>query len=135
MASHGSRGRNLAAKKKRRAARTSRATGTPSPTLPQALYTVPIWQYPFAAHMLIQQMPELTHTDALVLMLSEPVRWQNADGRVSSIVPAEVMASTGESCEAFVAAIKALHELGSLSWDDARHLHIETFPENYPIES
>lgn len=130
MGKQGSRGQNLAAKKRRRAARTSRSAAMPSPTLPRVKYTVPIWQYPAAARLLAEQMPEMTHTEALAFMLSEPVNWQSTEARVSSIIPAEVITDTGESVETFIASIEVLHELGSLAWDDTRRVHIQTFPDD-----
>lgn len=133
MGKQGSRGQNLAAKKRRRAARAGKSASTPSPTLLQARYTVPIWQYPSAARILTEQMPELTHTEALTLMLAEPVNWQNTDGRISSIIPAEVIASTGESVETFIASFEVLHELGRLAWDNIRRVHIQTCPDDDPV--
>lgn len=123
----GSRGKKLAAKKKRRADRAKRALTPTNPTIMHL--TLPIWAYPDAAESLAEEMPDMTTSEALDYLLTEPVGWQTETGRVSSIVPADVVAETGETNETYVAALDQLHELGLLDWDDRRRVHIQSIPE------
>lgn len=123
----GSRGKKLAAKRKRRADRAKRALTPANPTLTHL--TLPIWAYPEAAEALAEEMPDTTASEALDYLLTEPVGWQTETGRVSSIVPADVVAETGETNETYIDALAALHELGLLDWDDRRRVHIQTIPE------
>ena len=123
----GSRGKKLAAKRKRRADRAKRALTPANPTLTHL--TLPIWAYPEAAEALAEEMPDMTAPEALDYLLTEPVGWQTETGRVSSIVPAEVVAETGETNETYIDALATLHELGLLDWDDRRRVHIQTIPE------
>lgn len=122
-----SRGKKLAAKRKRRADRTKRALTPTNPTTTHL--TIPIWAYPEAAEALAEHMPDMTTSQALDYLLTEPVGWQTDAGRVSSIVPAEVVAETGETNETFIASLDQLRELGLLVWDDKRRIHIQTIPE------
>lgn len=123
----GSRGKKLAAKRKRRADRAKRALTPTNPTTTHL--TIPIWEYPEAAEALTEHMPDMTASQALDYLLTEPVGWQTDTGRVSTIVPADVVAETGETNETYVAALAQLHELGLLAWDDKRRVHIQTIPE------
>lgn len=123
----GSRGKKLAAKRKRRADRAKRALTPTNPTTTHL--TIPIWEYPEAAQALTEHMPDMTTSQALDYLLTEPVGWQTETGRVSTIVPAEVVVETGETNETYVAALDQLHELGLLDWDDKRRVHIQTIPE------
>ncbi|MDX2358935.1 hypothetical protein [Dietzia sp. PP-33] len=123
----GSQGKKRAAKRKRRADRTKR---TRTPTNPTTTHlTIPIWAYPEAAEALAEHMPDMTTSQALDYLLTEPVGWQTDTGRISTIVPAEVVAETGETNATYIAALALLHELGLLAWDDTRRVHIQTIPE------
>lgn len=123
---------NSAAKKQRRTKRVTKSADSPS-AAPRVQLTVPIWEYRAAARLLAERLPEMTTADALDYLLTEPVRWQADSGLVSSIIPADVVALTGESVETYIASMNVLHDLGQLAWDAKRRVHIQTFPDSDPL--
>lgn len=125
------RGQRVAAKKKRRDQRTKKAAPPSRKSSPVRL-TVPIWEYPSAAQILTEALPEMSFDDALDYMLTEPVLWQNEEGRINSFAPADYLAESGETAATLVRSLEIMHESGLLAWDAEHHIHVQKFPTNAP---
>lgn len=97
------------------------------------MVNAPLWRYPEIADMMVERAHEsdpLTHTDALLLLLSFPIKVAVRANPATTLVPITIVEQQGITPESFIDGMASFYYEGVADWDPSALVHVMLPPSS-----